>query len=185
MGGVGVRCGRADLVGAAPGLRPIHLLEPLLAVLEEGRHLLHCRRDQLLLIVVISEARQERLAGQRLKLRDCRSTPTPLVTARETDGRRKWVGDAASEHRTCAAQLAQRRVGGRGGERALLILICDMSRFMSSTIVTHTGGTLYMRASTVLPSSSLCAASKFLWILNSLSSLLVRGPRLCVRRLSR
>ena len=61
----------------------------------------------------------------------------------------------------------------------------EMSRFMSSTIVTHTGGTLYTRASTVLPSSSLCAASKFLCTLNSRSSVLVRGPRLCVRSVVR
>ena len=52
---------------------------------------------------------------------------------------------------------------------ALFIFICAMSRFISSTIVTHTGGTEYTRASTVEPSSSLCAASKFLWTLNSLS----------------
>ena len=56
---------------------------------------------------------------------------------------------------------------------------------MSSTIVTHTGGTEYTRASTVLPSSSLCAASRFFCTLNSLSSMFVRGPRLCVRSVSR
>ena len=44
---------------------------------------------------------------------------------------------------------------------------------MSSTIVTHIGGTEYTRASTVLPSSSLCAASRFFETLNSLSSRII------------
>ena len=57
---------------------------------------------------------------------------------------------------------------------------------MSSTIVTQTGGTEYTRASTVLPSSSLCAANKFLCGLNSLISwLILTVPRLCVRKVSR
>jgi hypothetical protein len=40
--------------------------------------------------------------------------------------------------------MEQRRNAPRKqrAEVALFILICEMSRFMSSTIVTHTGGTL-------------------------------------------
>ena len=57
---------------------------------------------------------------------------------------------------------------------------------MSVTSVTHLGGTVYTLASTVLPSSSLCAASKFLWTLKSVSSRSLRGPRLfTLRMLSR
>mmetsp|Transcript_16342 Transcript_16342/g.39167 ORF Transcript_16342/g.39167 Transcript_16342/m.39167 type:complete len:254 (-) Transcript_16342:307-1068(-) len=66
-----------------------------------------------------------------------------------------------------------------------LIRMEEMSLFKSLTSVTHLGGTVYTLASIVLPSSSLGAASRFLCTLKSFSSREERGPRLCVRRLSR
>ena len=62
-----------------------------------------------------------------------------------------------------------------------------MSRFRSSTSVTHTGGTLYTRASTRLVSSSLFGWARRVFCgLNSLSSSARRRETfLCVLRLSR
>ena len=105
------------LVAAARRTGPLHLLETPLAFVKEVGDVAHIARDLLLLVIVVAKAGQQCLAGKRLQLCICVQAMSEAVKGK-----------------TC-----QR---GADKESTLLILICEISRFISSTRLTHTGGTL-------------------------------------------